>query len=40
MLTTDGQTVQYDNEIANALNNYFSNIGNELSERNTNFKSG
>ena len=41
-LVTDGVTIQNDKDIANALNNYFSNIGNELSKQvpcvNTTFK--
>ena len=32
-LVIDGVTIQNDKDIANALNNYFSNIGNELSKQ-------
>ena len=41
-LVIDGVTIQNDKDIANALNNYFSNIENELSKQvpdvNTTFK--
>ena len=41
-LVIDGVTIQNDKDIANALNNYFFNIGNELSKQvpdvNTTFK--